>query len=148
MERKESEIRKVQTSVVSGIWIAMSESREVCQYSSTEAISQHCCNVSASNWVQRFFKGLGTFAFTNYVKIPALVKNTWTFSSYFVISLCNFEVITGFILLLTVTCNIRQWTTIFVYQTGCQRRQCRFLIATLIQLLRKCYYLQPKNAAF
>ena len=32
-----------------------------------------------------FFKGLGTFAFTNYVKITALVKNTRTFSSYFVI---------------------------------------------------------------
>ena len=128
--------------------LAMSESPEVCQFSSTVAISQHCYNVSASNWVQRFSKGLGTFTFTNYVKTSALVKNTWTFSSYFIIFLCNSEVITGFILLLTVTCNIRQWTTIFAYQTGCQRRQCRFLIATLIQLLRKCYYLQPKNAVF
>ena len=59
----------------------MSESPEVCQFSSTEAISQHCYNVSASNCVQRFVKGLGTFAFTNYVKIYALVKNTWTLSS-------------------------------------------------------------------
>ena len=128
--------------------IAMSESPEVCQFSSTEAISQHSYTISASNLVQRFVKGLGTVASTNYVKISALVKNTWTFSSYFVIFLCNFEVITGFILLFTVTCNIRQWTTIFAYQTGCQRRQCRFLIATLIQLLRKCYYLQPKKAVF
>ena len=86
----------------------MSESPEVCQFSSTEAISQHCYTISASNLVQRFVKGLGTFASTNYVKISAFVKNTWTFSSYFVIFLCNFEVITGFILLLTVTCNIRQ----------------------------------------
>ena len=68
-----------------------------------------------------FFKGLGTFAFTNYVKIFALVKNTCTFSSYFIIFLCNSEVITGFILLLTVTCNIRQRTTISAYQTGCQK---------------------------
>ena len=29
--------------------IAMSESLEVCQFSSTEAISTHCYNVSASN---------------------------------------------------------------------------------------------------
>ena len=29
--------------------IAMSESPEVCQFSSTEAISTHCYNVSASN---------------------------------------------------------------------------------------------------
>ena len=29
--------------------LAMSESPEVCQFSSTEAISQHCYNVSASN---------------------------------------------------------------------------------------------------
>ena len=29
--------------------VAMSESPEVCQFSSTEAISQHCYNVSASN---------------------------------------------------------------------------------------------------
>ena len=29
--------------------VAMSESPELCQFSSTEAISQHCCNVSASN---------------------------------------------------------------------------------------------------
>ena len=65
----------------------MSESPEVCQFSSTEAISQHCYNVSASNCVQRFVKGLGTFAFTNYVKISALVKNTWTFSSYFFVIL-------------------------------------------------------------
>ena len=40
--------------------------------------------------VQKFFKGLGTFAFTNYVKISALVKNKWTFphifSFFFVIS--------------------------------------------------------------
>ena len=86
----------------------MSESPEVCQFSSTEAISQHCYTISASNLVQRFVKGLGTFASTNYVKISALVKNTWTFSAYFVIILCNFEVITGFIFLLTVTCNIRQ----------------------------------------
>lgn len=124
------------------------ESPEVCQFSSTETISQHCCNVSASNWIQRSFKGLGTFAFTNYVKITALVKNTRTFSSYFVIFLCKFEVVTGYILLLTVSCKIRQGTTIFAYQTGCQRRQCRFLIAPLIQLPRKCYYLQPKNAVF
>ena len=48
------------------------ESPEVCQFSSTEAISQHCYNISASNFVKRFFKGLGTFAFTNYVKISAL----------------------------------------------------------------------------
>ena len=88
--------------------VAMSESPEVCQFSSTEAISQHCYTISASNLVQRFVKGLGTFASTNYVKISALVKNTWTFSAYFVIILCNFEVITGFIFLLTVTCNIRQ----------------------------------------
>ena len=88
--------------------VAMSESPEVCQFSSTEAISQHCYTISASNLVQRFVKGLGTFASTNYVKISALVKNTWTFSSYFVIFLCNFEVITGFVLLLTVTCNIRR----------------------------------------
>ena len=67
----------------------MSESPEVCQFSSTEVTSQHCYNVSASNWIQRFFKGLGTFAFTNYVKITALVKNTRTFSSYFVIFLLN-----------------------------------------------------------
>ena len=93
--------------------VAMSESPEVCQFSSTEAISQHSYTISASNLVQRFVKGLGTVASTNYVKISALVKNTWTFSSYFVIFLCNFEVITGFILLLTVTCNIRQWTTNF-----------------------------------
>ena len=86
----------------------MSESPEVCQFSSTEAIFQHCYNVFASNSIQRFFKGLGTFAFTNYVKITALVKNTRIFSSYLVIFLCNFEVITGYILLLTVTCNIRQ----------------------------------------
>ena len=92
----------------SDIDVAMSESPEVCQFSSTEAVSQHCYNVSASNSIQRFFKGLGTFAFTNYEKITALVKNTRTFSSYFVVFLCNFEVITGFILLLTVTCNIRQ----------------------------------------
>ena len=45
----------------------------------------HCYNISASNWIQRFFKGLGTFAFTNYVKITVLVNNTRTFSSYFVI---------------------------------------------------------------
>ena len=114
----------------------MSESPDVCQFSSTEAISQHCYNVSASNWVQRFFKGLGTFAFTNYVP----------FSSYFFIFLCNFEVITGFILLLTVTCNIRQWTTIFAYQTGCQRRQCRFLIVlswaiTSLSLCTSLYFL-------
>ena len=31
------------------IIVAMSESPEVCQFSSTEAISQHCYNVSASN---------------------------------------------------------------------------------------------------
>ena len=47
--------------------IAMSKSPEVCQFSSTEAISQHCYNVSASNCVQRFVKGLGTFAFTTAV---------------------------------------------------------------------------------
>ena len=29
--------------------VAMSESLEVCQFSSTEAISTHCYNVSASN---------------------------------------------------------------------------------------------------
>ena len=29
--------------------VAMSESPEVCQFSSTEAISTHCYNVSASN---------------------------------------------------------------------------------------------------
>ena len=107
------------TIIITAI-LAMSESPEVCQFSSTVAISQHCYNVAASNWVQRFFKGLGTFTFTNYVKISALVKNTWTFSSYFIIFLCNSEVITGFILLLTVTCNIWQWTTIFAYQTGCK----------------------------
>ena len=31
------------------VLVAMSESPEVCQFSSTEAISQHCYNVSASN---------------------------------------------------------------------------------------------------
>ena len=29
--------------------VALSESPEGCQFSSTETISQHCCNVSASN---------------------------------------------------------------------------------------------------
>ena len=128
--------------------VAMSESPEVCPFSSTEAISTHCYNVSASNWVQRFLRCLGTFAFTNFVKMSALVKNACTFSSYFILFLCIFEVITDFVLLLTMTFNIQQWTTIFAYQTGCPRGQCRFLIATLIQLLRKCYYLQPKNAVF
>ena len=35
--------------------------------------------------------------------------------------------------------------TIFAYQTSCSRGQCSFLIVILIQLLRKCYYLQLKN---
>ena len=39
--------------VLSSIWgtliVVMSESLEVCQFSSTEAISTHCYNVSASN---------------------------------------------------------------------------------------------------
>ena len=59
--------------------VAMSESPEVCQFSSTEAISTHCCNASASNWVQRFLRCLGTFALTNFVKMSALVKNACTF---------------------------------------------------------------------
>ena len=50
-------------------------------------ISQHCYTISASNLVQRFVKGLGTFASTNYVKISALVKNTWTFFFIF----CHFS---------------------------------------------------------
>ena len=39
------------SSILAQTWsqIAMSESPEVCQFSSTEAISQHCYNVSASN---------------------------------------------------------------------------------------------------
>jgi len=44
--------------------VAMSESPEVCQFSSTETIFQHFYNISVSNPVQRFLKGLGTFAFT------------------------------------------------------------------------------------
>ena len=84
-----------------------------------------------------FLKALVQFAFTI---ICALVKNTCT---YFVIFLCNFEVIAGFILLPTVTCNIQQCTTIFAYQTGCQKGQCRFLIATLIQLLFFKAFIKP-----
>ena len=42
----------------------MSESPEVCQFSSTETTFQHCYNISVSNPVQRFLKGLSTFAFT------------------------------------------------------------------------------------
>ena len=42
---------------------------------------QRICNKLS---LQRFYKGLGTFAFTDYVKISALVKNTY-FSSPFVI---------------------------------------------------------------
>ena len=34
---------------IKGLYIAMSEPPEACQFSSTEAISQHCYNVSASN---------------------------------------------------------------------------------------------------
>ena len=45
--------------IVRHLKVAMSESPEVCQFSSTEAISQHCYTISASNLVQRFFKGLG-----------------------------------------------------------------------------------------
>ena len=35
--------------IVIGFILAMSESPEVCQFSSTEAISTHCYNASASN---------------------------------------------------------------------------------------------------
>ena len=59
--------------------LVMSESSEVGQFSSTEAISQHCYTISASNLVERFVKGLGTFVSSNYVKISTLVKNTHFF---------------------------------------------------------------------
>ena len=95
------------TYILPEIKVAMSESLEVCQFSSTEAISTHCYNISASNLVQRFLRCLGTFAFTNF-KMSALVKNVCTFLSYFILFLCIFEVITDFVLLLTMTFNIQQ----------------------------------------
>ena len=45
---------------------------------------------------------------TNFVKMSALVKNVRTFLSYFILFLCIFEVITDFVLLLTMTFNIQQ----------------------------------------
>ena len=40
-------------------------------------------NASASNSVQTFLRGFGTFAFTNFVKMSALFKNTCTFFIFF-----------------------------------------------------------------
>ena len=58
----------------------MSASPEVCQFSSTGAISPHCYNVSASNQVQRFLRGMGQLHHnSNSVKMSALVNNACTF---------------------------------------------------------------------
>ena len=48
------------------------------------------------------------FAFTNFVKMSALVKNVCTFLSYFILFLWIFEVITDFVLLLIMTFNSQQ----------------------------------------
>ena len=97
--------------------VAMSESSEVCQFPSTEAIFPHGYNnVSASNREQRLLRGLGTFAFTNFVKIFTLddgliVKITCSISSWFSLPRI-FEVIADFVLPLTMTSNVPQCTTI------------------------------------
>lgn len=76
---------------------------------SLQKLPPNCYNVSASNSVHR---GLGTFAFNNFVKMSALFKNTCTFFhiSFFV---HIFEV-TDFVLLLTMFCNIPRYVLIMV----------------------------------
>ena len=66
--------------------VAMSESPEVCQFPSTEAISPHCYNVSASNWKQRL--KFGTFAFTNFVKLNVYL---WRLSQHYMHFFCMFH---------------------------------------------------------
>ena len=70
--------------------IAMSESLEVCQFSSTEAISTYCYNVSASNWVQRFLRRLGIFAFTNFVKNVCLSQECTVIRFFFVVQIFSY----------------------------------------------------------
>ena len=52
--------------------------------------------------------------------------------------------ITDFVLLLTMTCNIRQRTTISAYQTSCTRGQCMFLIKHLSSLVQALHYRYSK----
>ena len=108
-------------------------SAEECYFSSTETVSSHChnVNVSASEIEYRDFFS------------EAWVHLHFTFSTYFIL-------VTSYFILfhpLTILFSCSQWLAIFdsaqlflhsrLFAYG--DRQCRFLITSVIQLLRKLF---------
>ena len=73
--------------------VMMSGLPQLCQFSSTEAISLHRYNLSVLNQVQGFSRGFGYSCITNFVKMFAFVKN-------------NYIHLLLFVLLLTISDNV------------------------------------------
>ena len=88
-------------------FLAMSGISRSMTFLFTVASSSCTLQMLTSNKVQRFIRGLCTFAYSyQFGKISSLFRNAWAFSSFL-------EATTDFF---TMTCNIQHWTTNFAYQ--------------------------------